>query len=113
MVALLLLATVIDLSAIIRQEVAGGCEDGASASDRIVVCGVRRHSGKTGPYRITIPDDGFDVKGNARSVASERSRWVSGGASGTGSCSAVGPGGWTGCLVQGWRQQRQQRGGYN
>jgi hypothetical protein len=114
MAAFLLLATIIDLSEIVSREVRrSDCEDGAAASDSILVCGVRRRPNDPGPYRIIIPDNGFDPTENALSVASERSRWGRGGETGAGSCGPVGPGGWTGCMAQGWRQQRQQHGGYH
>ena len=38
----------------------------------------------------------------------ERQAWAEEGDSGIGSCSAVGPGGWTGCAVQAWKRERDQ-----
>ena len=85
-----------------------GCAEGTASSNAIIVCGVRR----TSPYRLIEPDTDFSPKGGRDSVARQRSRWVEEGSVGTGSCGPVGPGGWTGCMLQGWKHGRQQRGWY-
>ena len=88
--------------------IGSGCEDGTSSSNAIIVCGVRR----TSPYRLIEPGKDFSPNGAQASVARQRSRWVEEGSVGTGSCGPVGPGGWTGCMQQGWQRARQQRGWY-
>jgi hypothetical protein len=89
---------------------AEGCSEVLSPQQAIVVCGVR---GGRSRFRLVPRDIAFDPRGNVRSVASERARWGEGGEMGTGSCSAVGPGGFTGCLAKGWRDSRRQEGWYN
>jgi hypothetical protein len=72
----------------------------------ILICG-RRDS----PYRLPgYRDASFDplAQGAPDSVMRERAKWVEHGDSGIGSCSAVGPGGFTGCLQKGWKQERDQ-----
>lgn len=46
------------------------------------------------------------------SVARERARWIEHGDTGIDSCTAVGPGGHTGCMLKQWQRDRQQRGVY-
>lgn len=75
-----------------------------SSNDEIIVCGRRQRN----RYAVTDPEAPFDPSGDAQSVMRERSSWVQEGDSGTLSCSAVGPGGWTGCLVQRSKRQREQ-----
>ena len=72
----------------------------------IVVCGQPEDS----RYRLPTPD-GFDPRGLVDSVSRERNRLLDVGASGIHSCSAVGPGGWTGCDLRRWRQAHEQRAG--
>ncbi len=79
-------------------------ECAATNKDEVVVCGQRGRS----PYRLPEPPPHFDPFGDAPSVMAERQSWASEGDTGTQSCSAVGPGGWTGCMVKGWKQQRDQ-----
>lgn len=75
----------------------------------IVVCG--RRSGNGG-YRL--PDsDRFDPAGPIDSVSRERHRLLDVGAAGIGSCSTVGPGGWTGCMFEDWRHADEQYAGRN
>jgi hypothetical protein len=75
------------------------CEQGAADSDSIVICGVRR----TNHFRIDPAARSSwqsDHKWHSRP-----SRWLGFGNS-IGSCSAVGPGGYTGCLsrqIQSWK----------
>jgi hypothetical protein len=73
----------------------------------IVVCG--RQTGRS-PYRLP-PPGGFDPDGPVDSVSRERHRLMEPGASGIGSCSTVGPGGWTGCDFNAWKQEHQQKDG--
>jgi len=84
-----------------RQE----CSSSRGAPDEVVVCGQR---GRDERYRLpgrTVP---FDPAGNVESVGRERMRWGQGGESGIQSCGPVGPGGWTGCMVQDWKRQDAQ-----
>jgi hypothetical protein len=79
-------------------------------ANEVVVCG---QSDEDPPYRLpkTFRDQGFRVDGAADSVSRERHKLMDAGAAmGTGSCSSVGPGGWTGCMVRQWRADEQQRG---
>jgi hypothetical protein len=74
------------------------------AADEVVVCGARRRS----RYAVTDPRAPFDVHGDVMSVMREHQSWGDAGGAGIGSCSPVGPGGWTGCLVQKWKRNDQQ-----
>ena len=71
----------------------------------IVVCGKRNQQRR---YQTADPNAPFDPTGNVMSVARERSRWIEGGEAGPQSCSAVGSGGWTGCLIQQWKRNDLQ-----
>jgi hypothetical protein len=73
--------------------------------DEILVCGNRRRGEK---YRMPGHDGPFDPAGSTPSVMRERMSWVEEGDTGTQSCGAVGPGGWTGCMVQAWKREREQ-----
>jgi hypothetical protein len=73
----------------------------------ILVCG-RRRSGSV--YRLPEPT-AFDPDGATDSVSRERHRLMDYGAAGTGSCSTVGPGGWTGCDAIAWKEMHQQKDG--
>jgi hypothetical protein len=84
------------------------CPPGASRDD-ITVCG-RRNDGAG--YRLPAPDR-FDPAGPVDSVSRERHRLLDVGAVGTGSCSTVGPGGWTGCMFNDWRHADEQYAGRN
>jgi hypothetical protein len=75
--------------------------------DNITVCGRRDDSGG---YRLPAPD-GFDPAGPIDSVLRERRRLFDVGAVGIGSCSNVGPGGWTGCDFIQWRHDYEQYAG--
>jgi hypothetical protein len=77
--------------------------------DDITVCG-RRNDGSG--YRLPPPDR-FDPAGSIDSVSRERHRLLDVGASGIGSCSTVGPGGWTGCMLNDWRNADEQWAGRN
>ena len=75
-----------------------------SSNDEIIVCGRRTRN----RYAVTDPEAPFDPSGDVPSVMRERRSWVQEGDAGTLSCSAVGPGGWTGCMVQRSIRQREQ-----
>ncbi len=75
------------------------------SKDEIVVCGSRKRDPR---YRLPERDGPFDPVGDMKSVMNERVGWAAEGDVGTQSCSAVGVGGWTGCMVKGWKQDRDQ-----
>lgn len=101
---LALAATAPDLARAAHDEVARqSCRSTDPAE--ITVCARNRLRNR---YQITDPDAPFDVYGNRMSVMSERSRWVEGGATGLQSCGPVGPGGWTGCMIQQWKRNDLQ-----
>jgi len=76
------------------------------ARDEILVCGSRKRDERFRmPDRSALP---FDPAGEMKSVMNERVGWAAEGDAGTQSCSAVGPGGWTGCMVKSWKQERDQ-----
>lgn len=94
-----------NLTAEASREVAiGECK--AIDTQEIIVCGSRKRD-----ERFRLPDrskDPFDPFGETKSVMNERVGWAAEGDAGTQSCSAVGPGGWTGCMVKGWKVERDQ-----
>ncbi|MCY7270499.1 MAG: hypothetical protein LH485_00385 [Sphingomonas bacterium] len=72
----------------------------------IIVCGSRKRDERYRlPDRSALP---FDPRADMKSVMNERVGWAAEGDTGTQSCSAVGPGGWTGCMVKGWKHKRDQ-----
>ena len=71
----------------------------------IVVCG-RRDPGAA--YRLPPKGEGFDPWGTVESVSRERNRLLGPLMAGSGTCSAVGPGGWTGCGVEVIKRAEQQ-----
>ena len=73
--------------------------------EEILVCGERRPDER---YRLPDRDGPFDPEGGTASVMRERMSWIEEGDAGTQSCGAVGPGGWTGCMVQAWKREREQ-----
>ena len=84
------------------------CE--GARGDEIVVCGRREEPRSR--YRLPEePDRGFDPGGAVDSVSRERNRLMEPGASGTGSCSPAGLGGFTGCQTIQFRNQIDQYGG--
>ena len=85
--------------------VTGDCR--IPADGTVLVCGHR-----DSPYRLppALRDPGFDVDGPLDSLSRERHKLMETGESGTGSCSNVGAGGWTGCMVKGWKAADEQRG---
>ena len=79
-------------------------------SNEIIVCGRRKPDER---YRLPDRDGPFDPSGDTYSVMRERERWAEGGEAGIQSCGPVGPGGWTGCMVQQWKRESQQSQGGN
>lgn len=75
----------------------------------IVVCSERR-ARRRDRFRLRLRDQGFDPAGSVESVSRERHSLYEIGDVGTGSCSTVGPGGFTGCMIQQWRRNREQYG---
>jgi hypothetical protein len=97
-------AAVPDLAGAVNEEVARqSCRSTDPAE--ITVCARNRFRNR---YQITDPNAPFDVHGNVMSVMGERSRWIEGGEAGPQSCGPVGPGGWTGCLIQQWKRNDLQ-----
>jgi hypothetical protein len=82
---------------------AGGDDD----DEAIVVCGRRADPER---YRLPIRQNGFDPRGATDSVSRERHRLIEEGDAGIGSCSTVGPGGYTGCFHQTIKRRQQQEG---
>jgi hypothetical protein len=78
------------------------CERG---EEEIVVCG-ERDAGE--PYRLPPEDRRFDPWGGIDSVSRERNKLLGPGPAGNGSCTVVGPGGWTGCDIAVIKQAEQQ-----
>ena len=87
-----------------REVARGECRSGIN--DEIIVCGKRDRS----PFRLpdTSSNQPFDPYGDTKSVMNERVGWAAEGDVGTQSCGPVGPGGWTGCMVKGWKESRDQ-----
>lgn len=108
MLALTLATADLDIAAAARQEVARQECRLREEKDEILVCGRRDGRGR---YQVTDPKK-WDPTAGVDSVARERSSWIEQGDSGTGSCSAVGPGGWTGCMQKNWKRNRQQHKGW-
>jgi hypothetical protein len=80
-----------------------------AAPGEIIVCS--RDRGVAEGYRLPKIADRFDYRGEKDSVSRERHRLMEGGEAGAGSCSTVGAGGWTGCLLRQWQRGDQQRAG--
>jgi hypothetical protein len=105
---LALLAAGPDLSAEIRRQVARQeCRAPQDGEADVTVCARRD---RPRPYQVTDPKR-FDPTGPYDSVARERGRWIEELDTGTGSCTAIGPGGWTGCMLKQHRRERQQKDG--
>lgn len=105
---LALLAAAPDLSAEIKREVARQeCKQPSGEGADVVVCARRD---RPRPYQVTDPKR-FDPTGPRHSVARERGRWVEELDTGIGSCTAIGPGGSSGCMLKQHRRDRQQKKG--
>jgi len=79
--------------------------DREARGDEIVVCGRRN---ETERFRLPIRPDGFDKRGPIDSVSRERHRLIQEGDEGIGSCSTIGPGGYTGCFHRNTKRRCQQ-----
>lgn len=79
----------------------------SSDDAEVVVCGRPERS----PYRLPPSAQRFDPDGPVDSVSRERHRLYEHGAGGIGSCSTVGPGGWTGCSFIMWKDEHEQKDG--
>lgn len=90
----------------IVQDCASEARQARERGEEIVVCGDRE---VRSPYRLP-PSQRFDPAGSVDSVSRERHRLYEQGESGIGSCSTVGPGGWTGCMSKRWKEAREQWG---
>jgi hypothetical protein len=75
------------------------------ADQEILVCGNRD---APEPYRLPPEPEGFDPRGAIDSVSRERNKLLGTGPAGNGSCTVVGPGGWTGCDIAVIKQAEQQ-----
>lgn len=82
----------------------------AAKPDEIVVCG-RKHENLR--FRLPLPSSEAVVGTyGARSVAAERYGFMQDRAEGgSGSCTAVGPNGGSGCMVLRWKMAREQNAG--
>jgi len=84
----------------------------ARGGDEILVCG--RRDEPRSRYRLPVePDQGFDPGAGVASVSRERSALMGAprGGAGIGSCSTVGPGGYTGCMANDFHRDIEQYGG--
>jgi hypothetical protein len=79
-----------------------------STDGEIVVCGPAPDPLGRSRYRLPTDPGGYDPEGVTDSVATERFRLIDVGDAGTGSCSTIGGGGWTGCQVREWRIDEYQ-----
>lgn len=89
---------------IVEMDPCAGMTDGSD----IVVCGRRDRDRYRLPFREFAPEVGTR---EWMSAANQRYQLYNHGNSGIGSCSTVGPGGWTGCMAQQWREDRLQNPG--
>lgn len=87
----------------------GRCErrSDSLSEEELVVCGRRVEPDR---YRLPIRPERFDPGGTVDSVSRERHRLYEVGDAGIGSCSTVGPGGWTGCAFKKFKADVEQYG---
>ena len=85
------------------------CGGNGREDDEVVVCGRRERP--RSPYRLPEPPPRFDAGGSDSSVSRERHQLYEMGDTGIHSCSAVGPGGYTGCVFKQWKNSDEQWGG--
>ena len=81
------------------------CRASAEGEEEIVICANPREQ-----QRYRLPQQEWNPDGPVQSVSRERHSLYEQGDSGIGSCSAVGPGGWTGCALRAWKAAREQHG---
>ena len=81
------------------------CRPASGDEEEIVICSNPREQ-----ERYRLPRPAWDPNGSAQSVSRERHSLYEQGDSGIGSCSTVGPGGWTGCALRAWKAAREQHG---
>jgi hypothetical protein len=74
----------------------------------IVVCADEEPA--KSPYRLPLPVPLVEGSRDTISPSRERNALIDYDIGGTGSCSTVGPGGWTGCRYQDHRRAAEQRG---
>jgi hypothetical protein len=99
-----------DLGAAASQEVARQeCRTRPEPGSEVVVCG--RRDGRI-RYQVTDPKAPWDPNGQRMGQLRERMTWIQEGDTGSGSCGAVGPGGWTGCMRKRQVRNRQQHKGW-
>ena len=77
-----------------------------STESQIVVC---KHYPESQRYRLAPSQNPQGTRQQRQSWSRQSQALKTVGATGTGSCSAVGPGGFTGCLTQVIKQARSQR----
>ncbi len=82
------------------------CEAASGHAEEIVICGRRDNESE----RYRLPRQKWNPNGPVASVSRERHSLYEQGDSGIGSCSTVGPGGWTGCALRTWKANREQHG---
>ena len=106
MPALLLIAAAdVPLGQAVRESVdATECKP-RKDQDEVIVCANRDYRS---PYRLPERSGPFDPAGEMKSVMNERVGWAAEGDVGTQSCSTVGLGGWTGCILKMQKQNRDQ-----
>lgn len=80
-----------------------------AAPSEIVVCADGEPPAS--PYRLPLPVDPVAGDRNLVAVSRERNALIEPDAGGTGSCSASGAGGWTGCQYRSFKQNVQQAAG--
>jgi hypothetical protein len=84
-------------------------EQCSRGDDAITICGRRDRSSR---YRLPLRDEHWTPGSGIESVDRERHRLAEGGEFGIGSCTNVGPGGYTGCFGRQVERARQRRAGH-